>query len=321
MSDVETLKSQVAEWKNHLNARDLHSISTQIGQMLWRSAFYRAINESRRFLTADRDGRKRGNEPLHELLDHGYFVGNSVAVRRLLDKGSASGPRGVYSLSGLVRDIADHVGLMSRANVLAARGLEYDFEPIKRRAFDEARSKGSGAYFVSREGWQQAEYWHQTIDQLCGVAESSRDPSDTPDRTRLEALHQELEQRGRNVRDWVDKFVAHAATPESRQTLPHEHQSLSLAKLRIAERVVVRTANFISYSFVDGVNLGGVPIPQFDQFADLDQPFAERAAFPAMRVAWDEHCREIRTCENWSWDTPLVDLSDQLFDSEEDGTK
>jgi hypothetical protein len=40
-----------------------------------------------------------------------------------------------------------------------------------------------------------------------------------------------------------------------------------------------------------------------------------------MQAAWDQHCREIRIWENWSWDMPLVDASDQLIDSDEDKTE
>ena len=99
-----------------------------------------------------------------------FFVGNSIAIRRLLDRGPSTGPRGVNSLYGLVREINNHADLLTQANTLLARGLKYDFEPIKQRAFDAATSKTS-SYAVSREGWFEAEFWHKAMDHPRDVPE------------------------------------------------------------------------------------------------------------------------------------------------------
>jgi len=321
MSDVDVLKSRLPEWKDRLSGSDVHSIGPQIARLLWRSAFYRSLNESRRFLPDGTEGRKRANESLHELIDDGYFIANLTALRRLLDKGSTSGLRGVYSLLGLIRDVRDNVMFITRANVLEARGLEYDFEPIRQRAREDAwqgaKAKGDQAFFISPDGWAESEYWHRVMDRLCGVEADNRSSCDTPDQNKLEWLLNELEGRGRNVQGWVDKFVAHAASPVSRQTLHLEQQSMSLAKLWLAERVVVRTASFVSHNFVNGTNIGGVPVPQFDQFAHLDGPFIHASALPAMHRAWRQHCNEISSCENWFWDSALADAPDVWKDHDE----
>jgi hypothetical protein len=56
MSDADVLRAKLADWTHRLGARDVHSINMQIARMLWRSAFYRSINESRRFHAKDADG-------------------------------------------------------------------------------------------------------------------------------------------------------------------------------------------------------------------------------------------------------------------------
>src|SRR6266516_444236 len=221
MSDVEDLRSRLADWKYRLDGDDVHSIATQIGQMLWRSAFYRSINESRRSLRVDAAGRNQANASLHELVDEGYITIHAAAIRRLLvDKSPASGPKGVFSLYALVRDIGENAALFTRANVLAARSLDYDFQPVKSRAFEASArtdcANGRQAHFVSREGWAEAEYWHIAMDKLCGVVPASRSPSDAPSTAKLEQLLKELKERGRNVMEYVNKYVAHASTPESR---------------------------------------------------------------------------------------------------------
>jgi hypothetical protein len=320
MSDAQALKTKLVEWKRRLSDRDVHSIAQQLGRMLWRSAFYRSINESRRYLLDDAEASKFANGALHELIDDGFFNLNAMAIRRLLDKGPSSGPKGVNSLYGLIKDVAAHAHLITRANVLEARGLEYDFQPIRQKALDDAwaerKARNTNASFISGEGWAEAESWHRFMDKLCGVTSDNRSPSDVPGRGKFQSLLDELERRGRTVRGWVDKFAAHAASPESIQTLDADHQALSLAKLWLAERVVVRVANFVALYVVDGVNLGGVAIPQFDQFAHLDRPFIEPAALEPMEKAWAAHAKDIRSCERWFWDRPLADESDVWDDME-----
>jgi hypothetical protein len=308
---LDEYKKKLEAWKARLNGKDEHSISRQIGAMLWFSAFYRSLNESRRYLPDHSEGGKLANSALHELLDNGYSISHAIAIRRLLDKSPTSGQKGVYSLYGLIRDVKDNVPLITRTNVITARGLPYDFEPVKylarQNAISAAASKGKTAYGVVRDGWFEAEYWHKVMDKLCGVTAESRTPDDVPDASKLDSLLSELAKRGQNVHDWVDKYVAHAASPESRETLDPKHRTISLASLWIAERVVIRVANFVSFSFVSGHNVAGVPIPQFDQFVHLDQPFVQSSAFSAMHKAWDQHCEEINSCEKWFWDRPLSD--------------
>jgi hypothetical protein len=120
-------------------------------------------------------------------------------------------------------------------------------------------------------------------------------------------LCNKLRDEGRKINNWVNKFVAHAASLESRRTIPAEECQVSLAMLWNAERCVFRVANFISYDFVDGTNIGGVPVQEDDQFEHLDQAFIAPPARKAMDNAWNEHCKEIQACKQWKWNEPLTD--------------
>lgn len=139
--DVEMLAAKLADWKRRLSERDPRAVGTQVGTLLWRSAFYRSLNEPRKFLLKNEEGEKEANAPLYELIDLGFFVVQAAAIRRLLDKGAISGARGVYSLHGLIRDVIANVDILTRRNVLRVRDLEYDFEPIKSRAFETAHKE------------------------------------------------------------------------------------------------------------------------------------------------------------------------------------
>ena len=246
------------------------------------------------------------NGALHELINEGYVSLSALGIRRLLDKYSAPGPHDVYSLCGLIEDIGKHANLINRARVIEARGLEYDFEPIKQRA------RGEGPTYASGAGWCIAESWHMRMDKLCGVTAERRDPGDMPNPAKFKHLLEQLAGHGRHVQDWVNKHIAHAASPQSRSTLCDKHQDLSLTELWRAERVIVRAAEFISLYIVAGLHLQVSPVPYSDQFEDLDRPFVEPAAMAAMRQAWDQHKQEVFSCQNWFWDCPLSDESDTL---------
>lgn len=314
MPQVNEVKSLLVKWRECLSGPDEHSIVTQIGNILWRTAFYRSLNESRRFLPDDSDGGKQANRPLHQMIDEGYIIMNAMAIRRLLDKGEMSGKKGVYSLYGLICEITANIAMLTRENILASRDLTYDFEPIKRAALDKAwrsHPPGTGkAHFVSKEGWGEAEYWHGVMDELSEVRPDNRNSQDFPNRKKMDQLLQGLDAMGKNIQEWVNKFVAHAAVPESRQQLPPDDQTMTLAKLWRAERIVLRVANFISRVFIDGTNIANVPMPQFDPYKFLDRPVIEPGAIARMQQVWDHYSEEIEATENWSWDGPLVDTSD-----------
>src|SRR4051794_2595802 len=103
MPDETHLKAKLNEWKEWLSGKDQHSIRAQVSAMLSRSAFYRSINESRKFLRDDEEDGKEANGMLHRLIDEGYLTMHVAAIRKLVDKSPKAGPRGVYSLYGLLK--------------------------------------------------------------------------------------------------------------------------------------------------------------------------------------------------------------------------
>ncbi len=305
MSAIQTLEQKLSDWKDRLSGDDAHAISRQINAMLWRSAFYRSVNESRLSLPKDADGETMANGSLHELLHEGYITIHTVLIRRLLDT-----TKGVNSLYKLIHDIENNAALLTRENVLKVRGLEYDYEPAKtaasEEAFAEAQKQGKTAYTMSGAGWHEAECWHMFCDELCGTEERQRSKADCPNKKQFTDLRNALREEGHAAISYVNNYIAHAAPEDRRQALSNDDNKLTLEKLWSAERAIVRAASLISRCIIEGVHIGGVPIPQFDQFRYLDQAFAPTDAIPAMERAWHEHTCDIYACRNWSWRDPLI---------------
>jgi hypothetical protein len=149
MSKVDELGQKLKEWGLRLGHDDIHSIGKQIAHMLSRSAFYRAINQSRKFLPDDEDTKKKANGMLHELVDEGYFSLQAIGIRRLLDKSAISGPRGVFSLVGLITDIEDNAHLLTHARTCSKSAgsiktsKQPKTKPVRTRCRNEdARARG-----------------------------------------------------------------------------------------------------------------------------------------------------------------------------------
>lgn len=305
-SNARRLREKLTEWQDLLNGNDRLAISNQISAMLWRSAFYRSINESRKFIPEGENGEELANGSLHGLINDGYLTLHAVGIRRLVDR-----RKDTNSLVNLIRDIKKHAGLLTRCNMLQARGLVYDYAPIREQkqleASQEAKEAGKNAYNFSGEGWSEARCWHLLCDDLCGTDARNRKPSDHPTKQKLQQLIDDLTRIGQDVEEHVNNYIAHAAPPSRREKLLAEYRSLSLAMLWKAERAVVRVAGFVSRCIVHGAESSNVPVPLLDQFEHLDRSFATLDGIAQMNTAWEEHCEEIEECRGWTWDQPLDD--------------
>ena len=64
------VKEKFSEWENMLLGEDKHSIRSQIRDMIWDSAVFQCINESRRHAAKDNKGVIKQNKMLHYFINH-----------------------------------------------------------------------------------------------------------------------------------------------------------------------------------------------------------------------------------------------------------
>jgi hypothetical protein len=306
VSVISDLQGRLREWTDWFDGDDVHSIQAQVAEMLLRTAFYKSINESRKYLPDDGQGGTIANGLLHELIDDGYVVMHAMVIRRLLDDNKKNSVR---SVTRLLRDIAKHAPALTRHNVFAARNLLYDYAPVHelryQEAAAEARARMERPVFVSGEGWSDSAAWHDIWDRLCGTDDHTRSPSDCPAEARFHKLREDLLRAGESVTAHVDNYIAHAASKAKRRTLPPDCDRLTLQSLWDAERAIVRVVGFISSSVITGVQTGA-PSTAFDQFEHMDAPFVVPEALTAVHRAWDRYSEEMDECYCWHWDQPLA---------------
>lgn len=290
------------EWTRWLDGDDRHSVMNQITRMIWDAAIFRVINEARRLAPKDLEGGVQLNGMIHDLINRGFFVGQANAIRRLTDKSLAAGSRGVYSLHGLLEDMEKHAHLITREHIFAAEGLAYDGKPV-REAFEEycqqqERAGNGGCGVPNSLDWLRVDERHRQIDRLAGVAKNKRSRKDAVRPECFGRLKKKLDVCGK-LSAYVDKFIAHAATPGSRALVKADELNITLGNLWEAHEAVCTVANFVDVYLLTGTSHGFLAVPQYNQFKYIDQPLIAKEVVARLHEVWHEYDLETHKWAAW----------------------
>ena len=291
-------------WIECFNGKDRHCILNQIYLMVWNTAVFKVINEARRIAPPAKEGGVELSPLLHKFIDDCFFPSQMVGVRRLTDDSyGITGNRGVVSLISLIKDMRDHVGLMTRENIFWAQGLEYDYEAVRLKHdqyCDRMFQAGSQVFSMPEElVWQRLKERHEEIDVLCGVAEKQRSPGDSVNPSVFDKLKDKIVGACQDIHDHVNKFIAHAATPGSRQSISADTTSITLKHLWQAHEAICRAANFIDVYLLTGSNHSFVPVPQYNHLAYIEKPLVDLARIRQLGDIWDKYEKETHHWQPW----------------------
>ena len=247
---------------------------------------------------------------MHRLIDDGFFEGQSLAIRRLIDDYpiTSDGHRNdVFSLVSLLKDMKKYVFLFTRQNMLAAEGKDYDYLPIleRARAYNREREiAGDHSYVLPQVlNWRGIERRHEQIDFLAGVTEKSRSPMDAVRSLVLDLLIEKITTASQDLQVHVNKFVAHAASPESRQLVSADSFEITLNHLYVAHEAICKVASFVDVYLLRGCSHNHLAIPQYNQFVYMDRPLVTKEGVSALQGVWNDYDRETNRWSNWSIDT------------------
>lgn len=296
---VKGLKEKFEEWKNMLLGEDKHSIRNQIYDIIWDSAVFQCINESRKYAAKDDNRDIRQNKMIHHFINQSFFKTQMLSIRKLVDKDfnrvQQDKPYTVYSLYNLIEDMKKNSALLTRKNILAVHNLPYDYEKAM-ADFDRNADYTRGLVIVPPEIPLSRDI-HKQIDSMAGIAANKRSPDDLVPDNILKHFDDKLTSIAELCK-YVDKFIAHSATPDSRKTIPDEIKE-ALGKILNAHRIICEMASFIGtnllfYGFGDFL-----PIPQFDQFECLDEPIASKETIEKLREFWQNYRTETKRWYQW----------------------
>ena len=311
---VEDPKEKLQEWENMLTGKDIHSIRNQICDMIWDCAFFRCINESRRYTAKDNKGNIKRNEPLHSFINQSFFKTQLLSIRRLIDKDYCSIERDkqytVYSLYNLIKDIKKNNALLTRKNILAVHNLPYDYEKAMeylRQNTPKIKKGNAQVQTYIGKNIDEVEFSkdiHRRIDSITGITAAKRSPDDLVPDNILKQFDDKLASIEELCR-YVDKFIAHASTPESRRAIPDEIKE-ALGKILNAHKIICETASFIGNNLLFCGFGDFLPISQygqfdqFDLFEYLDVPICSKETIEKLRQVWEEYRKKTEQwCNRW----------------------
>lgn len=301
----EDFAAKHAEWNNALNGEDRNAIFRQINEMTWDMASHRAIYEARRLNPKDSQGGLQVSPLLHNLLDHCFFRSQLHTIRRLAAKQATSPKRQVHSLRALLDDMQKHIHLLTRRNLLSLDNYPMDVEEVRRAKLAREHQHiqaGEDSWWTPPELDDfLIDRRHHEIDRLCGVTPATRNPFNQVSPAVLDRMIAALERVCGKPTLWVDKILAHAATPESRAIVNADGITLRLKDLWRAHEVVFRVANAMDCWFVSRATHMCVPSSARDPFRHLDRPLVTSDQLPQVRAAWKRFDEEAQTWSDPAW--------------------
>jgi len=261
-------------WHDCLKGKDINSIFQQIYRMVWDAAIFRLVLENRKAILEEQPQNPPLNPYFHMFLDRCFFQAQAVSIRRLADKSKYGlrGKKGIYSLYSLIDDMKSRRLELTRTKFFQLRNLPYDYSGLreKERAYiTEQFSKTSRGVWIPKEyDWGPAAEAHVTFDRVCGKNQQERSPNDIIDEKIFTRLIDRLD-TCQIVISYVDKFIAHSATPESRSIESTEGVKVTLKHLWDAHQTLYEIAEYLSVTLYSESNvpLAIEPISLFDHWA------------------------------------------------------
>jgi len=298
-NSFEKFSEKHKQWCECLSGKDIHSISNQVYDLTWGAAvWWILINEPRRYAEQLPEGGVAINPAIHNLIDRWFFESQMAAIRRLVDGVyPLAGERGVVSLTALLGDMKDNVHLLTRENILRAGGLPYDYEPIREKHDAFITRSGKGGRIPAELNWSASADRHAFLDSLCGVRETNRRPSDTVRVSILISWRECLSDKCKNVKAHVDKYVAHAATPESRAALDTNAREITFEHLQDACHIICKVTSFLKDILEKQATRDFLPLAC--HFEYLDRPMIESKNLSLLQTAWDEYAKKIDAWGNY----------------------
>ena len=288
-----------------LLGEDKHSISNQIRDMIWDCAFFQCINESRKYALKDDRGEPKRNRMLRYFINQSFFKTQLLSIRNLVDKDfnrvQNNKPYTVYPLYNLIEDIKKYSVLLTRENILAVHNLPYDYEKAM-ADFERNTDCTKGGFIVPQE-IEFSKDIHRRIDSMTGIAADKRSPDDLVPNNILKQFDGKLAGI-KELCDYVKKYIAHSATPESRKAIPDEIKG-ALGKILDAHKIICEAASFIGtnllfYGFGDFLPISRYgPFDQFDLFEYLDEPIASKETIEKLREFWEKYRTETEQWYKW----------------------
>ena len=266
VEDKETLREyrqKRIQWVNWLEHDESHAILPLISKLVWNDVVFRFLA---RVAKQDTSSPLR-NALLAESVIDGYFATQTLAIRRLMDRG----PReDVISLRRLIADVRQHEYLLTRENYVSHDGLPYDCKEAERRVW--RLREGGGPFWgetIGPDAYEPSKRAHEYFDRLVGASPETRSRTERIPSAVLDRISTWIDKPGIDeLVKWTHKFLAHGADRHSRRVFDLDSAEPSLLKITNAIRCLAHASEAIASLFGSGFG-ELVPVAQFDIYEFL----------------------------------------------------
>jgi hypothetical protein len=263
-------------WHDCLNGDDENSLSQQIIALTYDSAIYHLILACRKRLFQQYPDEPPANIHFLMFIDRNFFESQASAIRRLAgSKGDPiSGPKGTFSLNALIGDMQRHRDQLTRAAFLKL----IDTKPFSEAIFD--------------------------FDRLCGKKSIDRSPTDVIKVSVFDKLIAKIDMC-HGVTGYVNKFIAHSSTPESRGIKPVSNDVTYILLLE-AHKCIYQVTNFLTY-LLYSEERAPLPIPSPRLYEMWDEPLFRGSDETFLPSIYNEFSHETEEWqikgikELWDW--------------------
>lgn len=220
------------KWRDCLEGRDRNSLFNQIITLIWDAGIYRIILECRKSYIAEVTNTPKLNLEFQSFLDRNYFQTMASSIRRIVDDSySISGARGVFSLSSITKDIKSHNYDLTRRTFFELRKIEYNFEILREKEQQFIRSESlknnRGFTIPPNISPDSSIENHLLFDKLSQKNPNNRSEEDMISSSFWDLLENKI-YSAKKLCDYVDKFIAHAASPESRIQASYTSEKITI---------------------------------------------------------------------------------------------
>ncbi len=281
-------------WRECLTGDDPNSIFQQIYQMTWDAAIFRMIIESRQILIEQNPDEPTINANLHSFIDRNFFQAQVARIRRFYDNKRLNAKWGVYSLRSLIKDMYKYRNKLTREVYFHLREIPYDFTAIQEREKRFLEQVKGEAFIVPCElNWECSEEAHKIFDRLSGTTHPDRTPQDVIENKVFDRLQKNLDSC-KDVAKYVDNYVAHSATPQSRVSNKEKDTKITWKSIWDNHQSIYEVANFLS-EFLYAEDQIPLAWERPSIFNYWDAPMVDSASMPQIKIAWENFREETET--------------------------
>ena len=272
-----------AEWKRCL-IDDSYSISKQISHFLWNDVVFRTFNEARTLSIENGNDDTGLNGPVINMMDEGFVVSQVMAIRRLSDPNFYDPQKAVISLRRTIDDIGNNLDVFTRENYICFDGTKYE----------------GLSHHKDGINWIHWDRKQKNFDRLSGVSMQERSRKEKIDSKIISSLISKLNSC-KDLRTYANKFIAHTSDHPGKSKLTDRQKRITLNKLDEAYKAIIKCGSFLGAVVLYEHSLGGIPVPQYNQFMNLDKPVIRTKDISKLADYWRDREKEVNSWDHDIW--------------------